>query len=315
MSIKQNRHHYTSEYRLKEINEYFNEHGTSETLQRYGIKEVTLNRYQKDLGLSKKPRHAKILLLDIETLPIKCYAWDVWKQNIAPVQIIAERSMICWSAKWLFSTEIMSDCVTPEEILKRDDKRICKSIWQLMEQADVIIGHNGKDFDVKILNTRFLINGFMPPSPYQIIDTLLQARSQFAFISNKLDFIGRLLVNKNKLATDFRLWKRCDNGDQKALDYMVKYNKFDIVLLENAYLYLRPWMKSHPNMAILLDATDTVCTVCGSSDIVEIDDHPYNTMVSSFIAMRCNNCGATPHKRVNTLTKDQRKLLLANSAR
>ena len=315
MEIDQSRHHYTSEHRLKEINEYFNEHGTSETLQRYGIKECTLDRYQKDLGIPKKPRHAKILLLDIETLPLVCYAWDVWKQNIAPVQIIKDRALICWSAKWLFSSETLSDCVTPEEALKRDDSRICGTIWQLMEQADVIVGHNGKDFDIKVLNTRFIINGFRPPSPYQIIDTLIQARSQFAFISNKLDFIGRILTNRSKLDTNFKLWIRCDNGEQKALDYMVKYNKVDITLLENAYLYLRPWMKSHPNMGILMDASDTVCTHCGSSDIVPVEGTTYNTIVGTYVAMRCKCCGATPHARVNQLSKEKRKVLLASSAR
>ena len=36
----------------------------------------------------------------------------------------------------------LNDCLTPKESLKRDDKRILRSVWKLMEKADVIIGHN-----------------------------------------------------------------------------------------------------------------------------------------------------------------------------
>lgn len=308
-------YHQPSQNRLNEIHEYHNQRGTTETLEKYHIKETTLKRYLAELRIDIKPRQAKILLLDIETFPLKCYSWGIWKQNIAPVQIIQDRALISWSAKWLFSYEMLSDCVTPDEALKRDDKRICESIWKLMEQADVVIGHNGQAFDTKTLNTRFLINGFPPPAPYQIIDTLLQARSQFNFTSNKLDFIGRILVKRNKIDTDFKLWIRCDKGEQKALDFMVKYNRYDVTLLENAYLYLRPWMRSHPNMALLLEATEMICPTCGSSNIEEIDNSTYNTLVGSYVAYRCNCCGAIPHGRKNQVSKERRNVLLTNSGR
>lgn len=295
--------------------EYFYSHGEPATIKKFNIKSSTIERYKRILNLEKKPRHAKILLLDIETFPIVGYVWDIWKQNLAPCQIIKDRAMISWSAKWLFSPDILSDCVTPDEALIRDDKRISKSIWDLMNDADVTIAHNGNAFDTKMLNTRFLINHMNPPSPYQVIDTLLQARSQFNFTSNKLDFIGTILENQKKLQTDFSLWEMCDNGRQDALNYMVKYNKYDITLLENAYLHLRPWMKSHPNMGLLMEADEMVCGICGSSDLTEIEHCTYNTMVGSYTAYRCGECGSTPHAKNNQICKNKRDVLLRNSAR
>ena len=82
--------------------------------------------------------------------------------------MLKERSnyvMLSWSAKWQFEDEIMNDVVTPEEALNEDDERIAKSIWKLIDEADIVISHNGKNFDHKMLNMRWLINGIVPPTP------------------------------------------------------------------------------------------------------------------------------------------------------
>ena len=61
-----------------------------------------------------KKKFPKILILDIETSPLKAYVWKRWKENISLDQTISEWFMLCWSAKWLYSAETMSCSVTPE---------------------------------------------------------------------------------------------------------------------------------------------------------------------------------------------------------
>src|SRR5690554_3159719 len=89
----------------------------------------------------------KILIFDIETAPMKAFVWRRWKQNIYLDQTISEWFMISWAAKWLYDPHVMSGILTPEEIKKEDDTRIVRSIWQLIDEADIIIGHNCKKFD------------------------------------------------------------------------------------------------------------------------------------------------------------------------
>ena len=149
-------------------------------------------KQKENFTVEKNP---KILIFDIETAPLKSYVWRLWKQNVNPLngQLQSEWFMLTWSAKWLFDSEIMSDSLTKEEVLNEDDSRITKSMYQLFDEASIVIAHNAQNFDVPMLNTRFLRNGLKPPSPYRIIDTLKEAKKIFSFASNKLDYLGQLL--------------------------------------------------------------------------------------------------------------------------
>lgn len=89
-----------------------------------------------------KSKYPKILIFDIETSPMASYTWGRWKQNISLDQTISEWFMLSWSAKWLNNPNMMSDVLTPEEALREDDSRITKSMWQLFNEADIVLAHN-----------------------------------------------------------------------------------------------------------------------------------------------------------------------------
>jgi hypothetical protein len=44
---------------------------------------------------------AKILVLDIETAPMKAAIWGMWQQNINVKMMEEAGYILCWSAKWL----------------------------------------------------------------------------------------------------------------------------------------------------------------------------------------------------------------------
>jgi len=255
----------------------------------------------------------KILVLDIETAPVRAYVWRLWKQNVYLPQILSDWFMLTWSAKWLFSSEILSDKLTKEEVLAEDDKRITTSIWQLLEEADIVIAHNGDKYDLPKLNSRFIINDLKPPTPYQSIDTLKIAKKHFGFSSNKLDALANYFGFANKLDTGFELWAKCMKGDEEALAYMETYNKYDVELLEEVYLKLRPWMRSHPSVLIYGDLNERGCTCCGSTNLIPTGE--YKTSVSSFNTHRCSDCGSISRERTSNLTVNQKKRLLVNTAR
>ena len=233
-------------------------------------------------------RFPRILLFDIETSLMKVFVWGLYKQRIPHNNIIDDWYVLSWSAKWLYDDNIISDIVTPKESKKGDDKRVLKSMHTLLDKADIVIAHNGDRFDLRKLNWRFINNDMEPPTPYKSIDTLKVARREFAAPSYKLDFLTKNFDVHTKLKTDFQLWVDCMAGDKARLDEMQRYNKQDVAALEDVYLILRPYIKNHPNLGVLMDNGD-VCSTCGENDIDETDA-VYFTTASKFLVYKCNSC-------------------------
>ena len=270
----------------------------------------------KELARSKNKinNFPKILVFDIETSPLKAYVWSRWKQNIYLDQTISEWFMISYACKWLFSTETMSQRLTSDEIKNEDDSRITKGLWKLIDEADIVIAHNGLAFDEKKLNVRFLLNGLPPTTPYQSVDTKLIATKQFGFSSNKLDALAGYFGIEHKLDTDFELWSKCMEGDETALEYMETYNRKDVEILEEVYLKMRPWIKQHPNIGLYLDLEVPVCTNCGSLHLEELKDKYYYTQTGKYPLHRCG-CGTVVRGRKTVQDKEIRKQLLVGLGR
>jgi hypothetical protein len=263
--------------------------------------------------VQEKVRMPKILLLDIETAPVEAYVWGLWQQNVSLDQIISNWFMLTWSAKWLYSPEVMSDAITPEEVLEENDKRIVWSLLKLLDEADVVIAHNGIGFDVPKVNARAVTWGFMPPSPYQQIDTLLIARKQFGFSSNKLEALARMFKIPGKIETNFQLWSDCKKGDQVALAKMEQYNRQDVIVLEEVYLRLRPWVKGHINLGLYGLSDKMICPNCGSTHLEE-DGGFYYTGMGRYKTYRCQ-CGAVSRARTTDVTPEERKKLVISVSR
>ena len=264
---------------------------------------------------SPKQELPKILLFDIETALMEVYVWGLYKQRIPHTNIIKDKDgsekswfVLSWAAKWLFDDNVQSDIVTPSESKSRNDKRILKSIWKLLDEAEIVIGHNLDRFDIRKLNARFIDNDINPPSPFRSIDTLKVARKEFAFVSYKQDFLTKHFELENKLKTEFQLWVDCMQGDQARLDEMAKYNRHDVMGLEQVYLKLRPYIKNHPNLGVLVDMD--VCPNCGC-DYLDETDSVYFTTANKFPVYRCQGC-KTPYirgkKNVNQDDTDMRSV-------
>lgn len=267
---------------------------------------------RKEIKFRKLP---KILILDIETSPLKAYVWQksVWNSNVTENQVLSEWFMLSWSAKWLFDNIIYSDRLTGKEAKREDDGRIVKSLWDLLNEADIVVAHNGSNFDVPNMNTRFIVNNLPPTSPYQTIDTVSIARKQFGFTHNNLNALARVFGFKVKLEVNFELWKKCVEGDEKALRKMQIYNKHDVGLLEEVYMKIRPWIHSHPNLGLYGESTEPVCSNCGSNQIKKTDKF-YYTLTGKYELYKCE-CGAYIRVRTSSMTKEQKKNLLVSIAK
>jgi DNA polymerase III epsilon subunit-like protein len=257
-------------------------------------------------SFSKKGQFPKILLFDIEMLMMEVYSWGLYDQYISPDNIIKGKSILSWSAKWLFESRVYSEVLTPEQAINRDDSSILGTLWDLLNEADIVVTHNGNRYDIKEINFRFIVNGFPPPMYYRSVDTLAVARAYFKFPSNKLDEINKSLGLSQKIHTNYELWKRCAVGERQALKEMVTYNIQDVSALEETYVTLRPWMKNHPNIGIYyVNADKDVCS-CGSTDL-KFDGSTYDTNKGRYKSFRCSSCGAIGRSKVNINTKKYKK--------
>jgi hypothetical protein len=235
----------------------------------------------------------KILLMDIENAPNTAYIWGLWQETTSSEMVDMPWFMLCWAAKWLGEKRVLSSSLVdfPKNYKHNpeDDKLILQNLWKLLDEADIVIAHNGKNFDVRKANARFIMNKMPPPSPYKVIDTLLEARKYFFFTSNKLNDLGKYLNCGQKVETGgFKLWKQCMVGDLKAWEKMVTYCKNDVVLLEKIYLKLRPYMETHPNLNIYVSNENQKCPKCGSEKIKK-EGFSY-TALSKFQRYSCLDC-------------------------
>jgi hypothetical protein len=257
----------------------------------------------------------KVLVFDIETSPLKAYVWQksVWNSNVTEDQVLSEWFMLCWSAKWLLDPEIMTDRLTAKEAKNEDDGRIVASLWTLLNEADIVIAHNGDRFDVPNMNTRFIVNKLPPTSPYQTIDTVTIARRQFGFTHNNLNALARVFGFKSKDEVTFDLWKRCVDGDDEALQKMQKYNTGDVRLLEEIYMKIRPWIHAHPNLGLYTESDEPVCSNCGSTHITKTDRY-YYTQTGKYELYNCE-CGAYIRVRTSSVPKGKKNNLLISIAK
>lgn len=259
----------------------------------------------------------KVLLYDLETSMIKGYFWGLWQQNISIDAIVEDWYVICWSAKWLGTDTMLNSSVHdfPKVPYRQNEKEVVEALWDLVDEADILIAFNGKKFDRKKMNAKFLEYGLPEPSPYKVVDPMLIVKGKFALTSNKMDFVAKYVSanEEGKLKTGLQLWLDCMNDDTIALDRMQVYCDEDINVLERVYMAVRHWDSNAPNLALHYDDDKPRCNGCGSTDLSPIENKVHRTNVSAFSLVRCNSCSKILKERVNLLSKDKRKSLLMNT--
>jgi DNA polymerase elongation subunit (family B) len=201
----------------------------------YGVDKETVGDAIRRL---KDPPATKILVVDIETMANLGWHWGTWQQNIYPAQIVKHKRTISFAAKWVGERKVKfySEFHDGREEMVR-------AAWELLNEADAVIGYNSKRFDVKHLNTEFVLLGYPPPTHFQHIDLLQVTKREFAFGSNKLESVAtRMALGKKREHEGFALWTKCEAGDAKAWGRMRAYNVQDVKLTERLFEDFRAWV-------------------------------------------------------------------------
>lgn len=229
------------------------------------------------------PREPRVLVIDIETSPNVVYAWGLWGQNISTSQVIEPSRLLCFAAKWVGEKRVMFHGE------RSGREKMVQAAWDLMDEADVIVGYNHVKFDLPHLHREFMLAGLLPPSPAQDIDLLKVNRQRFKFVSNKLGYVTEALGLDTKIETGGQsLWNDVMRGDKKAWAEFRKYNIQDVLITEQLFELLIPWIKvPHKGM---WSGDMKECYSCGSADLVPMGFVYGKTM--AYPKLQCAACGA-----------------------
>lgn len=246
----------------------------------------------------------RVVFFDIETIPDLEQAMKVWcglSNYYGQTMKATITSIICVGYKYLNEKKV--HCINAWDYPDRwekdinDDYEVCKAIHEVLSKADAVVTHNGRRFDWKHIQTRFMIHG-LPPLPNIIhVDTCLVARKNLLSFNNKLGYLGEWLVNDAKLENGgWELWVKVSKRIKSAQKLMTKYCKQDVALLEKVFLKLRPFVKNLPNRNLSRSVKqivngEFVCPTCSSTDLKR-NGWAY-TKTSKYQRILCNSCGST----------------------
>lgn len=273
--------------------------------KKLGVARETIRDFLKRNEPQEKVKQAgpKILVLDIETRYMLLEGWGLFNQNFSVDQIAEDWSILSYSAKWYDSDEVIYS-----DVSEKTEDDILKELHDLLNEADFAIAHNGRRFDLKKIRARMITRGFKPYSPVRVIDTLEIVKKEFAFTSNKLLYLTRLLCKNNQkmeheLFAGHKLWQAFLKGDPLAIKCMREYNVMDVVSLQELYDLIAPWSSTLPvfemyNEEINLD------------NWIE-DGYTYSNL-GKYQRYKHKVTGQYRRGRVNLLSKEDKANLLSN---
>ena len=199
-------------------------------------------------------------------------------------------------ASWKFKGEKNPSVVSVKSDDVFNDEGVVRVLYEVLKEADVLVGHNSDAFDLKKFNTRAVIYG-LPPlhiRTNQTVDTLKIAKKYFKFTSNSLAYIANYLgVDAKDQSPDWRLvMEGCDD----ELRYMREYNKQDVLVTEQVYDILKSYDSRHPNLDVIANTRDSsgekvmVCRTCLSPELRLYGS--YYTQTGRRQRYMCRDCGS-----------------------
>lgn len=213
----------------------------------------------------------KTLIWDVETsdleLAVRTYQLRNHIKYFDPKLIQRDWTML--GAAWKFKDDDKTSVISVSSRNPLDDEYLVRHLHDILSEADVLIGHNLDNFDVKKFNARAIFYGLSPLSPKVQIDTLKIARKYFKFTSNKLSYLCNYLgIDAKDESPD---WIKIIDGCPDELRYMREYNKQDVIVTEQLYDKLMSWHHTHPRTK---EAPKDIkgkpiknCMKCGSPDL------------------------------------------------
>lgn len=258
-----------------------------------------------------KQEDPKIIFFDLETLPNLDTVMKIipsignWPGRTLKAEL---NSIICFGYKVLGDKK--AKCINAWDFENwnedvNDDSAVVMMAYEILKDADVIVTHNGKRFDLPVLNTRLMANGFPPLHKIVHVDTKNVAK-RLSLYSNALNNVAKFFKLEEKMENGgWDLWCKVQKRDKKAQKTMSEYCAQDVEVLEQVYKKLRPLLKNAETANYAHRKAERSCNSCGSSNIV--GHGTYMRKTGERQRYICNDCGSTMSEKIgnkNSLTTE-----------
>lgn len=236
----------------------------------------------------RKPR---IISFDLEVSPALGYFYPpTWETGILKVKERQRLMSFAWQL--VGEKKITAHNLSQYPSYRLDphnDKMLVRELHDVMSSADILLGQNSDQFDVKMANYFFIMNGLEPIPPTKYIDTKKIAKRYFRFNNNSLDNLGEELGFGGKTKITYKeLWVDAFlEGDAEAWRLMDEYCKNDVDKTTKIYLKMRAFMHSHPSLSRITGEYDS-CPRCGGYSFRIKAYRTTNT--SRYRQYQCNEC-------------------------
>lgn len=238
--------------------------------------------------INKEQFNGKLLFFDVETALMEVYTHYIGsKVSIYHNQIKQDKRVICISYKecgWKHPKHLVWE--------DGDDTEMLRQFQIIASKYPVLIGQNGDEFDIKVLNGRMWVLQLPPFKNVLSLDTLKMSRYNMKLSSHKLDYKLQVVrgKDKGKVKMEMEDWIDVQQGCPDALKKMVHYCDEDVNGLETVFWSLLPYVNKLPfSLAVLLHGDREGCPQCGSLRITKNGIRPSN--VGPKQRWVCNECG------------------------
>jgi hypothetical protein len=236
----------------------------------------------------------RILLFDIETTPALFAGYRLGKSHITYDQIVKRPQVLCISWAWGDGkVQHASLDMKKFDWYKKDDDadlELIKKFTAEARKATVVVGHNGRFFDVSFLRSRIVKYQIEDFNPTLIDDTYLSSKP-IGFISHKLDDLGDYFGygGKAEHGKGLEWWIEVIRGNKSILNKMMHYCDVDVIKLRKIYKHLKPYVKSSLNLAVFYERPDA-CPSCGQSSRPLIIRKYITTDAGKYPQLQCPVC-------------------------
>lgn len=117
---------------------------------------------------------------------------------------------------------------TPEQ-WRRIDKELLEDFRKKYEEYDILIHFNGRNFDIKFLNTRLMKNQLHILPDMKQLDIYQIAKHRLRLRSKRLDSLKDFLeIDREEEGHRWEFWQMAANGQKAGYDYVVEHCKRDV---------------------------------------------------------------------------------------
>ena len=219
----------------------------------------------------------------------KIYVFDIEATNLAAdigFVICVGIQDVETGKHWMYRIDRTKEWKTE----KWNDGGVVKKAIERLSEADIIVAHFGKWFDVPYLRTRALVHGLPDLPPLPLIDTWRVLKNNLKLHNNRLQTLIDLLGKKDKTVLKLPIWTKAAAGDRESIEYIVDHCRVDVEELAECYKEIRHLVLDHPNVALLSkENPGDQCPACGSNKLQKRGWHIARTRRRR--RYHCQKCG------------------------